>query len=166
MVVQDILDSEFILFGDKGGVGKTTCAVAMALAMNPMKTLLVSTDPAHSIEDCIGQKIGDEITKIEKCEHLYALEISAEKTLERFKHDYRWQMLRLLETTAGIEHLTRMEREKLLSLPVPGADEVMALKQLMDLMQEGIYEKYILSRVFKDTPKRRTAANQGNSHYI
>ena len=53
-------------------------------------------------------------------------------------------MLRLLETTFSIEHLTRVEREKLLSLPVPGADEVMALKQLMDLMQEGIYEKYIL----------------------
>lgn len=54
-------------------------------------------------------------------------------------------MLRLLETTFSIEHLTRVEREKLLSLPVPGADEVMALKQLMDLMQEGIYEKYILA---------------------
>ena len=145
MVVQDILDSEFILFGDKGGVGKTTCAVATALAMNPMKTLLVSDDPAHSIGDCIGQKIGDEITQVERCKHLYALEISAEKSLERFKHDYRWQMLRLLETTFGIEHLTRVERKKLLTLPVLGADEVMALKQLMDLMEEGIYEKYILA---------------------
>ena len=82
MAVQEILDREFILFGGKGGVGKTTCAVATALAMNPMKTLLVSTDPAHSIGDCIGQKIGDEITQIERCDHLYAIEISAEKSLE------------------------------------------------------------------------------------
>ena len=144
MAIRDILDSELILFGGKGGVGKTTCATATAIALLPKKTLLVCSDPAHSVGDCLGQEIGDEITRVERAENLYALEISAEKTLDRFKQDYRREMLRLLETSAGIEHLTRRERENLLSLPVPGADEVMGLKRLMDLMEEGTFEKYVL----------------------
>ena len=144
MAIRDILDSEFILFGGKGGVGKTTCAAATAIALLPKKTLLVSSDPAHSVGDCLGQEIGDEITRVERAENLYALEISAEKTLRQFKQDYRQEMLRLLETSAGIEHLTRREMGNLLSLPVPGADEVMGLKRLMDLMEEGTFEKYVL----------------------
>lgn len=144
MGIRNILNSEFILFGGKGGVGKTTCAVATAISLLPKKTLLVSTDPAHSLGDCLGQEIGDAITRVERTENLYTLEISAEKSLKQFKQDYRREMLRLLETSAGIEHLTRREMENLLSLPVPGADEVMGLKRLMDLMEEGTFEKHVL----------------------
>jgi len=144
MAIRDILKRDFILFGGKGGVGKTTCAAATAFALLSRKTLVVSTDPAHSLGDCLGQQIGDEIIQIDQAENLYALEISAENTLERFKVDYRRQMRRLLETSAGIEHLTVSEREKLLSLPVPGADEVMGLKRLMDVMDEGNFDKYIV----------------------
>jgi arsenite/tail-anchored protein-transporting ATPase len=144
VTARDILDSRFILFGGKGGVGKTTCATATAIALLPKKTLIVSADPAHSLGDCLGQEIGDDIVEIDRAENLYGLEISAEKALQRFKRDYKSQMLRLLETSAGIEHLTRREREHLFSLPVPGADEVMGLKQLMDLMKESAFEKYVL----------------------
>jgi arsenite-transporting ATPase len=138
------VNNEFILFGGKGGVGKTTCAAATAMALLPKKTLIVSTDPAHSLGDCLGQQIGDEVMKVDLVENLYGLEISAEKTLARFKQEYRREMLRLLETSAGIEHLTPRERESLLSLPVPGVDEVMGLKRLMDLMDAGTFEKYVL----------------------
>ncbi len=144
MVIRDIQNSNFILFGGKGGVGKTTCAAATAFAQLPRKTLVVSTDPAHSLGDCLGQKIGEEIIQIDQAANLYALEISAEKALDGFKMDYRRQMRRLLETSAGIEHLTVSEREKLLSLPVPGADEVMGLKRLMDVMDEGKFDKVIV----------------------
>jgi arsenite-transporting ATPase len=144
MATRDILNNDLILFGGKGGVGKTTCAAATAIALLPKKTLLVSTDPAHSLADCLGQEIGDEIVRVDGAANLYALEISAEKTLERFKQDYRREMRRILETVAGIEHLAVRERERLLSLPVPGADEVMGLKGLMDLMEKGKFEKYIL----------------------
>ncbi len=59
---------EFILFGGKGGVGKTTLASAAALHLaraNPQKRILLfSTDPAHSLSDAFGQPIGDKITAI------------------------------------------------------------------------------------------------------
>ena len=64
--MRNILDNEFILFGGKGSVGKTTCAAATAIALLPNKTLLVSTDPAHSVGDCLGQEIGDEIPMVEQ----------------------------------------------------------------------------------------------------
>ncbi len=60
---------QFILFGGKGGVGKTTLASAAALHLakaNPQKrVLLFSTDPAHSLSDALDQVIGDKITPIE-----------------------------------------------------------------------------------------------------
>jgi arsenite-transporting ATPase len=62
---------EFIMFGGKGGVGKTTLAAAAALYLachNPgKKVLLFSTDPAHSLSDSLNQPIGDGITQIRCC---------------------------------------------------------------------------------------------------
>ena len=62
---------EFVLFGGKGGVGKTTLASAAAIHLarrHPeKKVLLFSTDPAHSLSDSLNQPIGDEITQIRCC---------------------------------------------------------------------------------------------------
>ncbi|MFH1629197.1 MAG: TRC40/GET3/ArsA family transport-energizing ATPase, partial [Pseudomonadota bacterium] len=62
-------DLEFILFGGKGGVGKTSLASAAALHLarhNPGKrVLLFSTDPAHSLSDALIQPIGDRITAVQ-----------------------------------------------------------------------------------------------------
>jgi arsenite/tail-anchored protein-transporting ATPase len=65
-------------FGGKGGVGKTTLAAATALASarRGRRTLLVSTDPAHSLGDALGGALRDE--PVEVVEHLFAVEIDAE----------------------------------------------------------------------------------------
>lgn len=56
-------DTRCLLFGGKGGVGKTTCAAAVALsvaaAMPQRSVLLLSTDPAHSLADVFGEPISD-----------------------------------------------------------------------------------------------------------
>ena len=55
------LPLKLVLFGGKGGVGKTTCASSAALLLaKAFKTLLFSADPAHSLADSLGQKIGSE----------------------------------------------------------------------------------------------------------
>ena len=55
--------AKIIFYGGKGGVGKTTCSTANSIsyAERGLRTLLVSTDPAHSISDVLGVKIGKKI---------------------------------------------------------------------------------------------------------
>ena len=68
-----------ILFTGKGGVGKSTISATTAVhhASQGKKTILVSSDPAHSTDDVIGQKIGFAPTEIG--ENLWGLNINAEK---------------------------------------------------------------------------------------
>ena len=72
------------LFGGKGGVGKTTIAAASSLYWSRRgKTLIVSTDPAHSLADIFETEIGGNETHI--AENLFALEIDAQKSLAEYK---------------------------------------------------------------------------------
>jgi arsenite-transporting ATPase len=79
--------TEFIMFGGKGGVGKTTCAsaTALSLAEDGFKTLVVSTDPAHSIADVYDVEIGSEPEQVFENVPLYAREVDPEK---RFNENY------------------------------------------------------------------------------
>ena len=58
----------FILFTGKGGVGKTTIAAATALHISNsgLKTLLISTDPAHSLSDALSLKLNPEPQLVEE----------------------------------------------------------------------------------------------------
>jgi len=79
--------TEFILYGGKGGVGKTTCASATGygLAENGYRTLIISTDPAHSIEDVFEKEIGSKPTKVDSNRPLYSMEVDPQ---ERFDENY------------------------------------------------------------------------------
>ena len=142
---------KLILFGGKGGVGKTTCATSTALylAKEGFKTLLISTDPAHSVADSLGLKIGDEIKEINPVrnsisngvKNLSALEISAEKALSMFKIEYDVEIRRLFDTST---YLDKEDIDSILALPIPGIDEVMGFKTIVDLIEEGGFDKYIV----------------------
>ena len=75
--------ARLLLFGGKGGVGKTTTSTATAihLADCGLKVLLVSSDPAHSTSDSLGVDIGTEPTPVPGVEGLYGLEMDPESKL-------------------------------------------------------------------------------------
>ena len=75
---------EYVLYGGKGGVGKTTMAAATALASaeSGTKTLAVSTDPAHSLSDTFETDISPRPERIREDVPLYAAEIDPDDAME------------------------------------------------------------------------------------
>ncbi|MFB6138159.1 MAG: ArsA family ATPase [Halobacteriaceae archaeon] len=75
---------EYVLYGGKGGVGKTTMAAATGIASAEAgtPTLVVSTDPAHSLGDTFDAEVGPEPTRVAADHPLYAGEIDPEDALD------------------------------------------------------------------------------------
>jgi arsenite-transporting ATPase len=133
---------KLILFGGKGGVGKTTCALGAGFALSKeFKTLIISTDPAHSIADGLGQVIGDEIQAVQGIQNLSALEIDAEKALSQFKILHEAEIKKILDTSTSLD---QEDIDSLFSLSIPGIDEVMGFKTIVDLIEEAQFAKYIV----------------------
>ncbi|MFQ5902142.1 MAG: TRC40/GET3/ArsA family transport-energizing ATPase, partial [Candidatus Binatia bacterium] len=144
-------DLEFLIFGGKGGVGKTSMTAAMALRMakhHPGKKILVfSTDPAHSLSDSFGCRIGDEITTIEAEGCLEALEIDPTKIFEDFKVEFQEEMKGIFDKFLGRRVDIKFDRQvmtELVDLSPPGLDEIMALRKIADLSDKQEYDMYIL----------------------
>jgi arsenite-transporting ATPase len=135
-------DLELIILGGKGGVGKTSCAIATALSLSATyKTLLISTDPAHSLSDSLEQEIGFKIVEINGTQKLSAIEVIAEEALSKFISGHQEQLKKLLETSTNMDN---EDIEQMLTLSIPGIDEVMSFKTIIDLIEEGKFEKYVV----------------------
>ena len=127
-----------VLFTGKGGVGKTTAAAATALhaARSGRKTVVVSTDRAHSLGDALAVALTAEPTEIEP--GLFGVQIDTQAGFERSWRDVqRWLVDAL--TSQGIDPL---ESEELTVLP--GAEEVLALLAVRDLINGGGFDLVVL----------------------
>jgi len=135
-------DLKLIIFGGKGGVGKTSCAIATALALSEnFKTLLISTDPAHSVSDCLEQQIGFKVQEVAGHKNLAAIEVVADEALSRFKTEHQGELKKLLETSTNFDN---EDIDEMLTLSIPGIDEVMSFKTIIDFIEEGQYDKYVV----------------------
>jgi len=133
---------KLIFFGGKGGVGKTTCAASAGLYLSEtFKTLIISVDPAHSLSDSVGQKIGDGIADIRSVRNLSAIEISAKKAFSAFKVRYEREIKTIIDTST---YLDQEDSESVFALTIPGIDEVMGLKTIADLIEDGGFDKFIV----------------------
>ena len=133
---------KLILFGGKGGVGKTTCASSTALYLaKDFKTLILSTDPAHSLADSLGQKLGDQPKEIKAIKNLSALEVNAEKALSKFKTEHEDEIKKIVYTGTNLD---AEDIDSAFALPIPGMDEVMGFKTMVDLIDETTFDKYIV----------------------
>ena len=133
---------KLILFGGKGGVGKTTCASAAALYLaEDFKTLIFSTDPAHSLADSLGQKLDDRPREVKGVKNLSALEVNAEKALSKFKTEHQDEIKKIVETGTNLD---AEDIDSVFALPIPGMDEVMGFKTMIDLIDEAKFDKYVV----------------------
>lgn len=114
----------------KGGVGKTTIATAIATsaAARGERTLLVSTDPAHSVADLLGRAIGGEVTRVD--EHLAAIEIDATAVADRYVERVRADA----HKAVGPEVRATIDRHLDLARRAPGTLESAVVDRLADLV--------------------------------
>jgi arsenite/tail-anchored protein-transporting ATPase len=127
-----------LLFTGKGGVGKTTVAAATAVraAGSGQRTLVMSTDPAHSLGDSFEVEIGSDPTQISDL--LWAQQIDAQERLEdnwREIQDYMIQLMNWAGTdTIQAEELTVL----------PGLDEIFALIDVKTHVESENYDVLVV----------------------
>ncbi|MGH2730877.1 MAG: ArsA family ATPase [Actinomycetota bacterium] len=127
-----------VLFTGKGGVGKTTVAAATALriAASGRKTLVMSTDPAHSLADSFGEELGPDPTEISG--NLWAEQIDPQRRLEENWREIQEHAVAVLNW-AGIADIEAEE----LSV-IPGLDELFSLADVKRHHDEGPYDAVIV----------------------
>ena len=117
--------ARLLLFGGKGGVGKTTTSTstAVGLADAGLKVLLVSSDPAHSTSDSLGVQLNSSPMEVEGVPGLWGLELDPEARIS----DHIPKLTESLGPLMGGESLDMNASEMVL----PGLDEAMAFDELL-----------------------------------
>lgn len=145
-----LLDRQVLFFGGKGGVGKTTCAAAAALAASRLgrRVLLVSTDPAHSTSDIFERPLGADPVEVRP--GLHALEIDANTESSRYVKTVKEQIAQVF----GHAILKEANRQIDLAASMPGAEEV-ALFDRMGALIRGEDARFDLI-IFDTAPTGHT----------
>lgn len=140
-----LLNLRFLFFGGKGGVGKTTCAASCALwtAEQGRNTLLISTDPAHSLGDSLGVEINlGELTAIKGVKNLTVLEIDPQKKISELQGISNINPINemgmggmMSEMIEGMFEGMAGDNEQGVTLNPPGIDETLAFGKLLEYIE-------------------------------
>ena len=125
----------FVFFGGKGGVGKTTVSSSYALkcARDGRKTLVVSTDPAHSVSDVFDQPFGDEARLVDGVENLWAMQIDPDEEVTRHLNELRQGLSEQVSTAM----VSEINRQLEMAHGTPGAYEAALFDRFVDVMRNA-----------------------------
>ncbi|KAL0303259.1 UNVERIFIED_CONTAM: ATPase ARSA1 [Sesamum radiatum] len=151
---------KYYMLGGKGGVGKTSCAASLAVkfANNGHPTLVVSTDPAHSLSDSFAQDLtGGTLVPVEgPISPLFALEINPEKAREEFRSASQkngGSGVKDFMDGMGLgmiaDQLGELKLGELLDTPPPGLDEAIAISKVIQFLESQEYNMF--TRIVFDT---------------
>jgi arsenite-transporting ATPase len=129
--------ASLMLFTGKGGVGKSTISAATAIhhAQEGLKTILVSSDPAHSTDDTLGVNIGNG-TLVQISDNLWAKNINAEANAHLFADEMKKGMEAMFA-----KQIPGFDSEIFTDMTsFPGMDEFFALDEILKLVQSCDYD--------------------------
>eukprot|EP00595_Chromulina_sp_UTEXLB2642_P001113 CAMPEP_0196766490 /NCGR_PEP_ID=MMETSP1095-20130614/25463_1 /TAXON_ID=96789 ORGANISM="Chromulina nebulosa, Strain UTEXLB2642" /NCGR_SAMPLE_ID=MMETSP1095 /ASSEMBLY_ACC=CAM_ASM_000446 /LENGTH=172 /DNA_ID=CAMNT_0042128795 /DNA_START=190 /DNA_END=704 /DNA_ORIENTATION=- len=141
------MTKKLTIFSGKGGVGKTSTSASYAVSLSDVgfKTLLVSTDPAHSLGDILLEKLSSHPKLIDRSTEggqLWAMEIDPIEGLKEFKsllkesNDYvkvdNDDSLNIDEIKSDLIDIISGVND-----PPPGTDEIVALTKIISYLQSG-----------------------------
>jgi arsenite/tail-anchored protein-transporting ATPase len=131
------------LVGGKGGVGKTTCAAALAVrsADKGSRTLILSTDPAGALADVLGTALTGAPQPVASAPSLSAMQLDAATARDAFVA--RWGDLLATILDRGT-YLDRDDIQGLVDGALPGIDETMAVLALADLADAHEWDRVVV----------------------
>jgi len=126
-----------IMIGGKGGVGKTTCASAIALhfSLQGKKTLIISSDPTPSLSDIFEMEIGDQETLIQNARALYGIEISSEGVLKKWKDRFGPEIYEVVSSFTSLDY----DFVDYIG-GAPGIEEEYMLNYILELVESAQYD--------------------------
>jgi len=134
-----LLNLNMVMFGGKGGVGKTTCASSSAIwaAEHGRNTLIISTDPAHSLGDSLGVDLPPgEPKQIPGIANLTALEINPKANISEFRGLTNINPIDEMGMPDIMGGMPLMEDLlELTSMNPPGIDEALALLKMLEFVE-------------------------------
>ena len=124
--------ARLIICSGKGGTGKSTVAAAVAthFSTHGQKTLLVSSDPAHSLSGIFDKRIGESVTKLGR--NMYAIELGIDKIAKKVEKKYRKIFCDALASWLDEEIVKDLPLEM-----VSGVDELFALDKIRHFVEDG-----------------------------
>jgi len=133
---------KYIFFGGKGGVGKTVFAAAAAigLARQGKRTLLVSTNPVHSLSGLFGKDMLGKHVPIDGVANLWAYEIDTRQSIERSKVEIRDKIrwfLKFADITTKADDFVESATMN------PAFEESAMFENMIDLMFADEYDAYV-----------------------
>jgi arsenite-transporting ATPase len=133
----------WVLVVGKGGVGKTTCAAALAVsaADRGAASLVLSTDPARALSDVLSVPLGADPLPDFGAVHLSAFQLDA--AVERDRFLARWRDVLVTIVDRGT-YLERSDVASLVDGALPGVDETMALLRLAELTTDDRWQRVII----------------------
>ena len=140
MEIKDLLlNLKMVMFGGKGGVGKTSCAASSAIwaAEHGRNTLIISTDPAHSLGDSLGIELSPGVpTPIAGIDNLTALEINPKVNMADFQGLTNINPMEEMGMSGLMENLPLFgDMEEITSMSPPGIDEALAFGKILEFVE-------------------------------
>jgi arsenite-transporting ATPase len=148
----ELQDRQLLIFGGKGGVGKTTAAASAAISMArkfpDSRVLVLSTDPAHSLSDSFEEQVGELRRGIAGLANLDGMEIDSAARFAAFRKRYEsWVDELFASLTRGSKWTIEFDREatgRLLVMAPPGIDEMLALATIAGILDDHYYSTIVV----------------------